>query len=484
MGRSRIGATGAGALLLAGLLALPAGVGAQEGGGAQLSGGSDLAGSDPAGSDVEGSDVEGSAVCQGNNRTISGSVHGTNGHTVNAFVGLSFLDAAGRPVNPPNGGYWATNSLNGGLGPTGQPGPATAFTFSNVPNGACTFWLEVYPKLTNGTTNRTYYGGGLVRNRPLTGGATQTGVVYLPMTCGIGGGTTGMGSGETTGDTVVHAYVNSTPRGIDRVSYWSNTQNPNNAAYGFGVESPSAPYPSVLRVPAMASDQRYDVRVQIPSTGASKLAHIVPGVPVYQCEDTHLHVVWTPFGVATTIGRFRDTPTTNPFHDDIEWMADNEITTGYADGTYRPLSIVTRQAMSAFMYRLAGEPPFEAPGTPTFPDVGPANDFYDEIEWMAFAEISEGYEDGTYRPEGHVTRGAMSAFMYRLAGKPEPEVPVTPTFRDVPLDHAFFREIEWMSETEITTGYSDDTYRPGAGVSRQAMSAFMRRLADGPGVGV
>jgi hypothetical protein len=34
-------------------------------------------------------------------------------------------------------------------------------------------------------------------------------------------------------------------------------------------------------------------------------------------------------------------------------MADEEITTGFPGGLYKPSQAVSRQAMSAFMYRLA-----------------------------------------------------------------------------------------------------------------------------------
>ena len=71
--------------------------------------------------------------------------------------------------------------------------------------------------------------------------------------------------------------------------------------------------------------------------------------------------------------------------------------------------------MSAFMYRLAGEPLFSPPGSPTFPDVGTGHLFFAEIEWMADEGISTGYLDGTYRPSVAVSRQAMSAFMFRLA---------------------------------------------------------------------
>ena len=35
-----------------------------------------------------------------------------------------------------------------------------------------------------------------------------------------------------------------------------------------------------------------------------------------------------------------------------------------------------------------------------------------------------------------------------------------------------------MAQTGISTGYNDGTFRPSADVTRQAMAAFMRRLAD------
>jgi hypothetical protein len=75
-------------------------------------------------------------------------------------------------------------------------------------------------------------------------------------------------------------------------------------------------------------------------------------------------------------------------------------------------------AARAFCYRFAGEPPF-TPTAQTFSDVSPSHPFYDEIEWMAEEGISEGYQPGpTYRPGAAVTRQAMSAFLHRLSELP------------------------------------------------------------------
>ena len=174
---------------------------------------------------------------------------------------------------------------------------------------------------------------------------------------------------------------------------------------------------------------------------------------------------------------FTDVAPGHPFFVEICWMASNDISRGYADGEYKSANPVSRQAMSAFLYRLAGEPAFLPPPAPTFSDVPTTADFFAEVEWMAAENISNGYGDGTYRPASAVTRLAMAAFMYRAAGAPSFTPPVNPTFSDVPTTHGFYDEIEWMAAEGISTGYSDGTYRPDWAVSRQAMSAFMARYS-------
>jgi len=99
---------------------------------------------------------------------------------------------------------------------------------------------------------------------------------------------------------------------------------------------------------------------------------------------------------------------------------------------------------------------------------------------MADAGISTGYGDGTFRPAAGVTRQAMAAFMYRFAGSPVFTPPAVSPFTDVPTSSPFYAEITWMADAGISTGYGDGTFRPAANVSRQAMAAFMYRFAGSP----
>jgi hypothetical protein len=177
--------------------------------------------------------------------------------------------------------------------------------------------------------------------------------------------------------------------------------------------------------------------------------------------------------------QFADVSESHPFFNEICWMVDEGVTTGFptVPPTFKPGGSVTRQAMAAFLQRLSGE---DVPGDciQQFSDVATSHPFFDEICWMVDAEITSGYSDGTFRPGANVSRAAMAAFLYRYEGEPTFTPPGTPTFPDVGSSHAFFDEIEWMVDAGITGGYQDGTFRPAASVTRQSMAAFLYRLSN------
>ncbi|OWY63435.1 hypothetical protein B7486_53145, partial [cyanobacterium TDX16] len=173
-----------------------------------------------------------------------------------------------------------------------------------------------------------------------------------------------------------------------------------------------------------------------------------------------------------TPNTFPDVPTS--FDDGVSWLACHGITTGYPDGTFRTTATANRQQVAAYLHRFFDRP--AAPGPPTFPDVGATHPFAAEIAWLASTGITTGYADGTYRPTATVTRAQAAAFLHRAAGSPA--VPSdAPTFPDVGSGHPFRDEIRWMADHVLATGYADGTYRPSAPVSRGALALFLFRLA-------
>ena len=175
------------------------------------------------------------------------------------------------------------------------------------------------------------------------------------------------------------------------------------------------------------------------------------------------------------------------FFTEISWLAEQGITRGWeADGgrEFRPLGTITRDAMAAFLYRLAGSPEWEAPAVSPFIDVTPSTtEFYAEITWLADQQITLGWETAAgqeYRPLAPITRDAIAAFLYRFAAPAGYEAPAESAFVDVaPGSTEFFTEIAWLSESGISTGWVEGDaaeFRPLAATTRDAMAAFLFRL--------
>lgn len=175
---------------------------------------------------------------------------------------------------------------------------------------------------------------------------------------------------------------------------------------------------------------------------------------------------------------FTDVKPSDQFYTEITWLANKGITTGWSTGAtreYRPLNEVERGAMAAFFYRMAGSPAYTAPSTPKFKDVPTTHQFYKEISWMAEKGITTGWSDGTFRPDAPVNRDAMAAFFYRLAGTPNYSAPSTSPFHDIKPGDQFYKEVAWLANTGISKGWDDGTFRPVTPIKRDAMAAFIYR---------
>jgi hypothetical protein len=179
---------------------------------------------------------------------------------------------------------------------------------------------------------------------------------------------------------------------------------------------------------------------------------------------------------------FSDVPPGAPFYDDIMWMAGTGISTGYPDGTFHPTEGTTRQSIAAFLYRFAGSPNGSDPSCSAAPftDVPVSHPFCGEIKWMVDHGYAAGYPDNTFRPTAPMSRQAIAAFLYRYAGSPNGDDPscTTSPFTDVGTTHPFCGEIKWLSDEGISTGYSDGSFKPTAIVTRQAVAKYLHQLSE------
>lgn len=148
-------------------------------------------------------------------------------------------------------------------------------------------------------------------------------------------------------------------------------------------------------------------------------------------------------------------------------------------------TIVDAPDMGAFEYGFALPaygPTWEGVGD-RFIDVPAGHLFYEEIEWLATADITRGCNpprNDRYCPDDKVTRGQMAAFLARALDLPEFDE--SETFVD---DDAtpFEQDIERIFVAGITRGCNppaNDRYCPNDEITRGQMAAFLVRALDLP----
>ena len=200
------------------------------------------------------------------------------------------------------------------------------------------------------------------------------------------------------------------------------------------------------------------------------VGHLGDGVSTQAVAVVTVEAGWVP-------PIFVDVSEGHPFYEDIRWLADTGLSEGteVGDETYfLPTAAMSRQAMAAFLYRYAGDGWTPEAGTQSFTDVAPGHPFYVAVEWMAEVGLAEGYADGSFGATRPVSRQATAAFLHRLAGEPEAMEPAA--FTDVHAGHPFATAIAWLQEAEITDGYDDGSFGTTRPVTRQAMAAFLHRF--------
>lgn len=94
------------------------------------------------------------------------------------------------------------------------------------------------------------------------------------------------------------------------------------------------------------------------------------------------------------------------------------------------------------------------------------------IETLSAKGVIDGFENGTFQPDATLTRSQMAKILTKsfeltnLASKP---------FADVSSEHWAYDYVMALLASGITTGYSDNTYRPDNAVTREEMAVFVSR---------
>ena len=110
-----------------------------------------------------------------------------------------------------------------------------------------------------------------------------------------------------------------------------------------------------------------------------------------------------------------------------------------------------------------------------FSDLTPAAWYHDGVHSCIENGLMQGRSDGTFQPNGAVTRAQLTAVLWRLEGSPA--VSGGEVFRDVSSDAWCAGAVRWAAKEGIVQGYRDGRFDPGAAVTRQQTAAILYRYA-------
>ena len=189
-----------------------------------------------------------------------------------------------------------------------------------------------------------------------------------------------------------------------------------------------------------------------------------------------------PLGDKCPSKNFTDVPAAYWAHSDIDSVVSSGLFKGTTATTFGVNDVMTRAMLLTVLYRLEGSPDVSGYEN-RFSDVQSGKYYYNALLWGAHNNISNGYVDGTFLPDGTLTREEFVTFLNRYANYKGYNTEVYADiggYSDAQQVSPFAREsMCWAIGAGIVSGTSATTLSPKADASRAQVAVMFNRFAGG-----
>ena len=136
-------------------------------------------------------------------------------------------------------------------------------------------------------------------------------------------------------------------------------------------------------------------------------------------------VLWRLLGqpAPDTAAPFSDVSEGDWYADAVAWAGENGVVNGYADGSFHPNAVISRQDLLTILYRFAARQGMDTSGAAditAYSDSGLVGDWAeDAMAWSLASGLQRGVASGgtvLLDPRGTVTRAQLAAFLNRFTG--------------------------------------------------------------------
>lgn len=152
---------------------------------------------------------------------------------------------------------------------------------------------------------------------------------------------------------------------------------------------------------------------------------------------------------------------------------------GYEDGLVRPQNQLTRAEAATIFFRLLTDDVRAENWTQnnSFSDVKLADWYNNAVSVMSVMKIINGYPNGTYDPNGNITRAQLATIAARFARLDGNTSIRTTNFTDI-SGHWAEEDILFAASVGWLDGYEDGSFNPDAYITRAEFMVIVNRMLD------
>ena len=164
-------------------------------------------------------------------------------------------------------------------------------------------------------------------------------------------------------------------------------------------------------------------------------------------------------------------------------MLKNGLMSAQADGIFGISEAVSRETLVTALWKLSGSPAVDY--AMRFSDVAEDADGAEAIRWAASEKIVTGYADGSFRPATTLTREQAAAILYRYAQESGLDVSVGEntnvlSYRDAEQIHTYaVAAMQWACGAGVLQGTAEGALAPQNTLTRAQLAVMLLR-ADMP----
>ncbi|MDQ0177153.1 S8 family peptidase [Bacillus chungangensis] len=157
----------------------------------------------------------------------------------------------------------------------------------------------------------------------------------------------------------------------------------------------------------------------------------------------------------------------------VQHLSGEAIISGYPDGTFQPHEVVTRAEAVTMIGKILN---VETDSSETiFTDVKPASFAAPYIQAASELAMITGFPDGSFKPDDPIVRGDVAILMKKAFHLPDNN---TASFRDVRPEAYYYEAVNSLKTAHMTNGYPDHTFKPNESITRSELTVLLSKAMN------